>query len=686
MPENSDISVARPREFDREFDRRTDRDPQRARPGDGFGPARLSGSSQPEVFDLSAVISALWSRKWTVIGITAAAAIAAVLIALQMQPQYTAIARLSLDSQQPQVVDVQSVTPDRAVDDAIIGSEVGVLYSNALLERVVRGLGLHQDPEFVEMVAEGGMSPDQVVDVAVTALRQSLDIAQSGNSLIIDIAAHAQRPREAALIANAVANVYVLEQLERRTAEGERANAWLAQRLDELRTQLGEAEDRVQAYQSESLRETGEGRVALEARLEAVSRELAAAQAAAAQAKARVDRVTAAIAEGKAIDTLPEVVASELIWRMREQLVALQTREANMLTHRGSENPEIRSLRSEIATQQQALVVESNRVAESLRDSYQSALEYEQSLAGVLRGLQDRLLAQEARDSGLGRLQGDVETLRTVYENFLIRYRETSETADILVPESRIVSEARPPLFPSGVSRKVVVILATVFGLTLGCLVALLQASLNRRISGAARLERVTQAPNLGTIPPLPKDWRPGSATPGLGDSARRIANVLRLRCRPPLVLGVTTPRAGTGASAAALLLAGELAASYRVLVVGEAGAASHDFRVVDVAQEPARWTPAMLGARRNEMTRDFDYVLVILPPLLDSADALNLGMLLDGVLLVARENITEIPELDDSRRLLEDANIPLVGTILSDVAPAHGAAKTRVSTKKVQA
>lgn len=627
--------------------------------------SRVSGNLQPEVFDLSTVIDALWSRRWTVAGITALAAIASVLIALQMQPQYTAIARLSLDSQQPKVVDVQSVTPDRAVDDAVIGSEVGVLYSNALLERVVRGLGLDRDPDFVDLTG-GDVSPEQAVDIAVTTLRQSLDIAQSGKSLIIDIAAHAGRPREAALFANAVANVYVLEQLERRTAEGDRANAWLANRLDELREQLRAAEDKVQAYQSESLRETGEGRGALEARLEAVSRELAAAQAATAQAKTRVDRVTAAIAEGHPVDTMPEVVSSELIWRLREQLVAMQSREANMLTHRASENPEIRSLQSEIGSQQRALDAETARIAESLRAAYQSAREYEDTLSGVLHGLQERLLAQEGRDVGLGRLQGDVETLRTVYENFLIRYHETSETGDILVPESRIVSEARPPLFPSGVSRKMIVVLATVFGFTLGCLVALLGAALDRRIIGAARLERIAQAPNLGTMPALR----------GKGDAAQvraahRIANVMRLRWRPPLVLGVTAPHAGPESAVIAQLLAGELASSHRVLVIGaEPGVVlgRGDFQQADVASEPSRWAATALDARRAELTRDRDYTLVVLPPLLDSADALNLGLLLDGVVLVARENTTAIPEVNDARRLLEDANIPLLGTILSDV------------------
>jgi uncharacterized protein involved in exopolysaccharide biosynthesis len=58
--------------------------------------------------------------------------------------------------------------------------------------------------------------------------------------------------------------------------------------------------------------------------------------------------------------------------------------------------------------------------------------------------------------------------LRSVYEAFLLRSRETSEQEGITTTNVRVISEARPPLDPAGSTRKLIVIAGLIAGFMLG--------------------------------------------------------------------------------------------------------------------------------------------------------------------------------------------------------------------------
>jgi receptor protein-tyrosine kinase len=65
-----------------------------------------------------------------------------------------------------------------------------------------------------------------------------------------------------------------------------------------------------------------------------------------------------------------------------------------------------------------------------------------------------------------------------------------------------------------------------------------------------------------------------------------------------------------------------------------------------------------------------YDYVLVDSPPLLLVADALELARMVDGVVLVVRNNHATTDEARELRALVERLDIHLVGAVFSDIAP----------------
>jgi capsular exopolysaccharide synthesis family protein len=65
-----------------------------------------------------------------------------------------------------------------------------------------------------------------------------------------------------------------------------------------------------------------------------------------------------------------------------------------------------------------------------------------------------------------------------------------------------------------------------------------------------------------------------------------------------------------------------------------------------------------------------YDYVLIDSPPLLLVADALELARMVDGVVLVVRNNHATTDEARELRALVERLDIHLVGAVFSDIAP----------------
>jgi Mrp family chromosome partitioning ATPase len=73
------------------------------------------------------------------------------------------------------------------------------------------------------------------------------------------------------------------------------------------------------------------------------------------------------------------------------------------------------------------------------------------------------------------------------------------------------------------------------------------------------------------------------------------------------------------------------------------------------------------LQALMADLRAQFDYILVSAPPAHLSADAITLGQLSDGVVLVLEANSTRREVAQKSRLSLETANVKLLGAVLSN-------------------
>ena len=114
-------------------------------------------------------------------------------------------------------------------------------------------------------------------------------------------------PTRAAQLANAVADAYVVDQLDARFESAKRASGWLSDRLVELRQQLRDSEEAVTKFRNEhGLTRSGPTVALNDQQLAELNSKLIAARTDAAEKKARVDFLADLAAGKKTLDSLPD--------------------------------------------------------------------------------------------------------------------------------------------------------------------------------------------------------------------------------------------------------------------------------------------------------------------------------------------------------------------------------------------
>src|SRR6266849_6763963 len=141
----------------------------------------------------------------------------------------------------------------------------------------------------------------------INRLRGALAVSRGGQAQILNIAITWVDPVRAAQLANAVADAYVVDQLDARLESAKRASGWLSDRLVELRKQLSDAEEAVASFRkAHGLTRSGPTVALNDQQLADLNSKLVAARTEVAERKARVNFLSDLAAGKKTLDSLPD--------------------------------------------------------------------------------------------------------------------------------------------------------------------------------------------------------------------------------------------------------------------------------------------------------------------------------------------------------------------------------------------
>ena len=152
---------------------------------------------------------------------------------------------------------------------------------------------------------------EQSILDAINGLRGALAVSRSGQAQVLSISITSTDPAKAAQLANAVANAYVVNQLDARFESAKQASGWLSDRLVELRQQLRDSEEAVTKFRNEhGLVRSGPTVALNDQQLAELNSKLIAARTDAAEKKTRVDFLADVAAGKKTLDSLPDTFQS----------------------------------------------------------------------------------------------------------------------------------------------------------------------------------------------------------------------------------------------------------------------------------------------------------------------------------------------------------------------------------------
>lgn len=411
----------------------------------------------------------------------------ATLYALTIPQMFVASTDILVDPRNVRSVGTE-LTPGQLPTDAslaIAESQARLLDSSSVLLKVIDKADLTKDPEFNGSFVPTGVagffaqlktmfrpttaSDGQALETRVLYnLYDSLTIGRDPKTFIYSISVKTRNAEKSAEIANLIGSVFQTE-LDSLQSDIARRNAdELSKRLADMRANVESAEKAAADYRASRDLVDVDGKLISDNDLSRLNDQLTNQRAETMRLQARVQVLSDANTGSVISGTLPEDLRSNTLTALRAQY-ALASQNANgASTQLGPRHPQFIQLQSQKQTVLNDIDAELRRIRASLQVEVARSAQQEKDLSARLAQLKSQQANSNNDRVKLRELEREATTLRSVYEAFLLRSRETSEQEGITTTNVRVISEARPPLDPAGSSRKLVVIAGLIAGFMLG--------------------------------------------------------------------------------------------------------------------------------------------------------------------------------------------------------------------------
>lgn len=616
---------------------------------------------------IATILGILWERKWWIALAALIGGIAALAYSLAQTPMYRAVTTIELN---PPTVPVLS-TGGQGGEDLVVPTtdrqffetELGILRSRALAERVVQDLNLTQYAEQGE-----GADPDLVSSVAA-GIANGLSVQPSANSRLIQLTYTSADPREAAKLADGFGQSYISFTLDRKYAATTDAREFLEERIATVRDEINEAERNLVEYAKDRgivILQGGEG----EGSSTLTGTSLSSLNAALANAQQK--RITA---EQRFRQAESLAGGSEGSSSLRTEKAALEAEYKEKSTYLQPSFPEMLRLKTRIDELERQIAGENSRASDSLRAEFQAALAEEQELRSRVSQLSGSALQEREDAIQYNILQRELDTSRSLYDALLERYNEVGVVQGIGTAQAAMVDRAQVPTVPFSPTTLRNSVLGLLLGLFLGGGLAVVYDRFTDTFKTKDDIRDKLGIAPLGAIPMVGKDE---SFVEEVRDPISYVYDAyatLRTNIQLsqdtgfPGVLLVTSSRPEEGKSSTSYSLAVQLAAvGKRVLLidadmrrpsfigqgrenVGLSSLLTSDESIFDhlngtssgnlyllpsgpIPPNPASIIlPARLNALLNAARTEFDHVIIDAPPVAGFADAILLASCANAVL-----------------------------------------------------
>ena len=666
------------------------------------------GERPSGALDLAALIRIIRERRLLIAAALAAGIVGGIAITLLTPPAYRAWVTLEVNPPSVEILDEQKRSVESPSNWDFIQTQVGLLSSQSLAQRVAQDLNLANDPAFVSQYGD----PAARLKAAAGKVAGGLKVIAPEDGQLIKFSYDSNSPTTAAKVANGIADGFIGAGLQRKLDASSYARRFLERQIASTRADLEKSERELVSYaQAEGIINTSSGAPgqtgADAGSLQGES--LVALNRALADATAR--RV---LAEGNYRQAQLEgggAEVNESTQSLRQTRAGLEAEYQDKRTLLKPDHPDMLSLRSRIDELDRQIARERTQVASgrtnTLLADYRAALSAESQLRSQVAGLKGSVLDLRGRSIRYNILQRDVDTNRGLYDALLQRYKEIGVGGNVSASPILIVDRAQVPGGPFKPRLSVNLLLGALAGLIAGLAAAVGLEFLNDTIKTREDVRRKLGLACLGVVPkkigkePLLTDLEDPSSP--LSEAYSAVLAALRFSAETgaPKTLLVTSANPSEGKSSSALALAQNYARRGEAVLLIDADlrrpafkgtSKSHGVTNLLSSQESIRahiistqhenlWllpcgpiapNPAdLLSSNRfgeilAEATQHFDRIIVDAPPVLGLADATFLAAFVGDVLLIVEAGKTRTRAAREAIDRIVGSGARLVGVTLT--------------------
>ena len=661
-------------------------------------------------FGMAEILRLIRAWWWLIAAIVVGCVIAAAVISLVMTPKYRADSTLQVDREGMQVIQTGNMPPINVNDREFMQTQIGLLKSRDLAERVARDLSLSKQEEFANQDA----APPVKDKEAATKLRQNVSVDAVEDSRLINLQVVSTNPQLAAKIADAYGKNFIQATLERRFEATSYARNFLEQRIAGVKKRLEESERQLVAYAQRqgilnlntSPNKEGAGN---DQSIEAAS--LVSLNDALSQA--HTDRITAEqrYRQNNQNGSTAEVLGNPAVQALTTQRAQAQAEYEEKLGLFKPDYPPLVQMRSRIAALDTAIREQSGKVAGASRSEFQAALAKEQQLQARVNQLKASVMNLRERSIEYTILQREVDTNRALYDSLLQRYKEVGVAGGVGTNDISVIDKAVVPAGPFRPNMPLNLAMGLLVGLVLGIGTAFGLEWMDDTIKSPDDVNTKLGIASLGIIPAIPKGepvaehlMDPRSSVSEAYQSVRAALQFSTEHGVPKSLL-LTSTRASEGKSSTALALGRTLASlGASVLIIDsdlrrptfrapassteglstllagsdEVAKCIHPTEFAQLSLLPAGPIPPnpaeLLASNRFErileaVGQKFDHVIIDAPPVLGLADAPLLSSYCEGTILIIEAGAIRRGAALSALERLRRADGHIMGAVLTKFA-----------------
>jgi chain length determinant protein EpsF len=434
-------------------------------------------------------LSVLRARR-TMVLVIFLSTIALALAWVMLRPKnYTATAPILVDLRandplaQP---NYQSIVPQ-----AYMATQMDIVRSNRVAERVVEMIGLEKDPKSTEDWRKAG-GQGTLRSWLASDLQSGLEVKPARESNIINITYTSRSAADAAKVANAFSEAYLDVALDIKTDPAKKYSTWFEDQLKFARTRLEQAQNALTAYQQRTGVISADGVDMETQRLNELSSQLTLVQG---------QLTDVANKRAQAAGSISEAMNSPLINTLKSNIAAQEAKIQEASANLGSRHPQMIRMQDELNAMKSRLNSETSSIGNAINTAYQVGRARERELTAAVNAQRARVMQFNRYRDELNVLRRDLDAAQKAYEQ--VSERASQSKLQALTNQTNIqrLATAVEPLEAKGPTTKLALALAAVGGLLLALAGALLMELLNRRVRSVDDLSLATNLPILASVP-----------------------------------------------------------------------------------------------------------------------------------------------------------------------------------------